>query len=344
MNTRHTTKSGLVIALLALLTMLVVGSATAASTTPITFRLNWVPTAEGDHAFYYMAKDLGYYKNAGLDVTIQPGSGSGDTVSRVGAGKVPMGYADTSTSLVGMSKGANIIIVAVLQQNSMNAFWAKKSSGIRTPKDLVGKTIGAPAGDLHRVMWPAFAEANGIDPSSVNWVNVAPQAKVQTLAAGRIDATVNFIDQKPVYEKALGKGNVVEMKWSDYGVNPYGNAIIANRDWAKQHPEAVRAFLDATLKGARWVAQHPKEAIQRETKNVSGLNTDLVTQMLDIGLTVIDSPAVDQHGMGWVDKQHMQSTIDIVNKSFKLDNPLKVDDVYTNKYLTQVDWPLASGN
>lgn len=344
MNTRHTKKSGLVLALLALLTMLAVGSATAASTTRITFRLNWVPTAEGDHAFYYMAKDLGYYKDAGLDVTIQPGSGSGDTVSRVGAGKVPLGYADTSTSLVGMSKGANIIIVAVLQQNSMNAFWAKKGSGIQSPKDLVGKTIGAPAGDLHRVMWPAFAEANGIDPNSVKWVNVAPQAKVQTLAAGRIDATVNFIDQKPVYEKALGKNNVVEMKWSDYGVNPYGNAIIANRDWAKQHPEALRAFLDATLKGAKWVAQHPKEAIQRETKYVSGLNTSLVTQMLDIGLTVIDSPAVNQHGMGWVDKQRMQSTIDIVNKSFKLDHPLKVDDVYTNKYLTRVDWPLSGNN
>src|SRR5205814_519184 len=145
-------------------------AAPAAAQQKIDFILNWVPG--GDHAPYYYAKKLGWYQKEGIDLNLEPGKGSALATQKVGAGANPVGLADMGGVLVAKGKGVDAVAVFNVYANSPQGMYWLKSSGIKGVKDFPGKKIGNPAADGARVMWPALAKANGIDPKSVTWVNI----------------------------------------------------------------------------------------------------------------------------------------------------------------------------
>ena len=153
----------------------------------VDFILNWVPG--GDHVPYYYAQKMGWYKKEGIDLSIEPGKGSALATQKVGAGANQIGLADMAGVLVAKGKGADTVAVYNVYANSPQGMYWLKSSGITGIKDLVGKKIGNPAADGARVMWPALAKANGIDPKSVTWVNIDANAKLAALKSKEIDAT-----------------------------------------------------------------------------------------------------------------------------------------------------------
>ncbi len=156
----------------------------------INFVLNWVPG--GDHSPVYWAKAQGHYEKAGIDLTIENGTGSGASAKKVGIGRNQVGIADLPTALRAIGKGADIVAVMNIYANSPYGIYWKKSSGIKSFEDLKGRTIGNPPFDAARQMWPAIAKVLKIDPASVKFVNVKPNAKVASMQSGAIDATTNF--------------------------------------------------------------------------------------------------------------------------------------------------------
>ena len=162
------------------------------------FILNWVPG--GDHVPYYYAKKMGWYRDAGIDLTIEPGKGSALAVQKVGAGANQIGLADMANALVGRSKGADVVGVFNVYANSPQGLYWLKSSGIKSIKDLAGKKIGNPAGDGARAIWPALAKANGIDPASVTWVNIDANSKLAALKSKSIDATTSFYNIHHIFQ------------------------------------------------------------------------------------------------------------------------------------------------
>src|SRR5918993_1519469 len=145
-----------------------------------TLQLNWFPS--GDHLALHLAKKRGYYKDEGIELKIVRGFGSADTAQKIELKQAEFGISDTPTVLIARSKGADIKVIGmVFDKGPSNVFvWA--DSGLKTPKDLVGKSIAAPPGDSHRLLWPSFAKINGIDPDSVTLVNVKPEGKQAILA------------------------------------------------------------------------------------------------------------------------------------------------------------------
>src|SRR5690606_19635019 len=115
-----------------------------------------------------------------------------------------------------------------------------KKNGITKPKDLEGKTIGAPANDAAYSHWPIFAKINDIDSSTIKFENVGFPVRETLLAQGQVDAVTAFISNKLAL-KAIGvpDDEVVGMMMSDYGVNLYGSGVIVNPDFMKAHPDAV---------------------------------------------------------------------------------------------------------
>ncbi len=128
----------------------------------ITFTLNWV--AGGDHAPYFYAQKMGWYKQAGLDVDFETGRGSAASAQKVGAGQSQLGLSDMAGVLLFRGKGADHVGLMNVYANSPQGMYWLKSSGINSVKDLAGKKIGNPAGDGARTMWPALAKKVGIDP------------------------------------------------------------------------------------------------------------------------------------------------------------------------------------
>lgn len=305
----------------------------AAAAENVKFVLNWFPTA--DHSPYYYARDMGWYKDAGINLEIETAKGSGASSQRIGAGQVPMGVADLPTAFIARGKGADIVAVMAVYANSPQGFyWRKSVSGIKGPKDFPGHTIGNPPGDAARVMWPAFAKAVGIPVDSVKFINIAPQAKMPSLMSGRIDIMSDFYNGHDLKIKEIGK-DMGFIAWRDIGVNPYGNSIFVNAAYLKAHRDIVAKFVGITQKAFYTCAVEHKRCIDSLLKNVSGLDRQAqMDQWLRVE-ELMTTKATQTVALGYLEPKRLQESYDLVEKYFKLEKPFDVKDAYTNEFLSK---------
>ena len=127
---------------------------------PIAFQLNWV--AGGANAGFASALAEGYYKDAGLDVTIVQGNGSGNTAQLVASGRSQLAYADAVAISQLIAKGAPMKVVSTSTSRIRTQVMALKKTGIKSIKDLAGKKVGVPSGSSQTTMLPLFLKANNL--------------------------------------------------------------------------------------------------------------------------------------------------------------------------------------
>ncbi len=294
------------------------------------FILNWVPG--GDHVPYYYAKKMGWYRDAGIDLTIEPGKGSALAVQKVGAGANQIGLADMANALVGRSKGADVVGVFNVYANSPQGLYWLKSSGIKSIKDLAGKKIGNPAGDGARAIWPALAKANGIDAASVTWVNIDANSKLAALKSKSIDATTSFYNIHHIFQKQLGD-DMGFVAWKDVGLNTYGNTIIVNGDYLKKNKPVVASFVKVTQKAFAACVKEPKPCVQAMLDANGALQFD--NELTNWGLVeVLMSDKFSKSvALGVLDDARMAADYDIVKTYLGLEQPFDVKTAYTNEFL-----------
>jgi NitT/TauT family transport system substrate-binding protein len=296
----------------------------------VSFLLNWV--AGGDHAPYYYAQKMGWYKDAGIDLTLLQGKGSMVAAQAAGAGADTFGLADMTTVLVAIGKGANEVAVMNVYANYPGGFYWLKSSDIKSVKDLAGKKIGNPPGDAARSLWPALAKANGVDPNSVTWVNVGPGAKLAALKSGTVDAVTEFYNEHHTYKGQLGN-DMGYVAWKDAGVDPYGNSIVVNGDYLKAHRDTVAAFVKVTQKAFAACVTDPKPCVQALVDANSGLQTE--SQLInwhEVEQLMSDNTS-QSTGLGWFDPKRMNETYNLVKTYVGIEKPFDVNDAYTNAFL-----------
>ncbi|SEQ88138.1 NitT/TauT family transport system substrate-binding protein [Lentzea xinjiangensis] len=214
----------------------------------------------GRDAYAYVAQEKGFFEQAGLDVTITPGTGSVDVLKLVAGGRADFGVADfTATAITAAKEELPVTVVAAVQQRSLAAIVALEGGGIARPADLAGKRIGDQPGSTNQVMFPVYAKAAGIDPARVEFVPSAPPALPQLLAAGQVDGIGQFVVGKPLVEAAAKGRKAVVLPYGDLVPDLYGNALVTSKDIAANRSELARAFTGALLKGLEYSIQHPEE-------------------------------------------------------------------------------------
>lgn len=296
----------------------------------IDFVLNWI--AGGDHAPYYWAKKTGLYEKAGIDLNIQQGKGSSMSSRRTGAGKNQLGLADLGTALVTMGKGAKMVAVMNIYANSPYGMYWLKSSGMKGPKDFAGKKIGNPPWDAARQMWPALAKKVGMDPGSVRWVNIQPAAKLAALKGKSIDVTTQFYNTHHIFKKALGD-DMGFFAWKKYGINPYGNSIIANMEFLEKKPEVVAAFVKVTQQAFRDCVLKPDPCVQALVEANKGLKFDVEKENWGLVTELMSDKTSREVALGWFDPARMEADYKLISTYFKIDTPYDINKRYTNKYL-----------
>lgn len=306
----------------------------AAAQDKFTLQLNWFHLA--DHSPIYLALKKGYYQEESIDLTVVRGSGSADSAKKIDLKQGDLGISDAPTVITAISKGADLRIVAVVFDKAGNNIFFKKSANIRSPKDLMGRKIAAPPADSHRVLWPAFAAINKLDPSGITMVNVKPEGKQAIVAAGEVDGSFDLYTSYAIWEKVLGKGNVGHLLWADYGLPIYGHTYFVNTELEKRNPKLIERFLRATHKGWRDAQAAPREAIDAMAAAVPGLDAEALfnttPQIMDLCITERSR----QHGIGWIEKDLMQRTIDITFAQNRPERPVKAEEVFTNAYSSKI--------
>ena len=296
----------------------------------IDFILNWVPG--GDHAPYYHAKKMGWYKDAGIDLNLEPGKGSAVAVQKVAAGANQIGLADMPNALTLRGKGADTVGVFNVYANSPQGLYWLKSSGIKTVKDLAGKKIGNPAGDGARTIWPALAKANGMDANSVTWVNIDANSKLAALKAKSIDATTSFYNIHHIFQKELGD-DMGFVAWKDVGLNTYGNTIIVNGDYLKKNKPVVAAFVKVTQKAFAACVANPNPCVQALVDANGALKFDNEMTNWELVQELMSDKYSKGVALGILDDARMAADYDLVKTYIGMDQPFDVKTAYTNEFL-----------
>jgi NitT/TauT family transport system substrate-binding protein len=321
------------IALAALLAM----AGTASAQEKFTFSLNWF--AVGDHAAYWVALEKGYYKAKGLDVTLENGKGSGDSIAKVDTGRADAGLADAAVVIASRARGTTVQVVGMVFDKTPLNIFSLASKPMKTPKDLLGATLGAPPGDSQRQMFPAFAKVNGIDASKVTWANIEPAAKIAALAEKRMDGVGDYNTGLPFYEKASGKGNVVMMNWVDFGFDMYSMSIMASAKTMKERPAVLKAFLEASYMGWRDVIADPKAAMEILKKRVPEVDAEVIAPNMLLGIALMKTERYAKGGIGWIDEKKMCDSVELVNTYMGLPKKVECKDVFNAAFFTKVEMP-----
>lgn len=225
----------------------------------VTVTLNWVPY--GEHAPLYYGVEQGFFEEEGIDLTIQPGNGSGNTVQQVAQNNTDFGWADTPPLANAISSGMPVRSVGVFLQTGPSSVEFFEDQGFTEPADLVGKTVGGTPGDAMYGTFPAWLELNGVDPGDVTVVNVDAAGKVAALIEGKVDAIQGFHhDQAPTIENQTGEA-VDALPFADFGMNLLGTGLVANESMIQEDPELVAAMVRATSRSFLEAAENQDAAV-----------------------------------------------------------------------------------
>ncbi|MEH3085919.1 MAG: ABC transporter substrate-binding protein [Xylophilus ampelinus] len=312
------------------------GLAAAQSATPIKFQLDW--RFEGPSALFLAPAGKGYFKEAGLDVSIDAGNGSGGTVTRIASGSYDIGFADLASLMEFHANNPDApnkpVAVMMVYSNTPASVMALKKAGIRAPADLAGKKLGAPVFDAGRRAFPIFAKANKI--GAVQWVTMDAPLRETMLVRGDVDAITGFTFTSLLNLEARGvkASEVIVLPYPDYGVKLYGNVVIASPKLMKENPAAVKAFLLAFTKGMKDVLAHPEEAIQYVKARDGIIDTKLETRRLRLAIdTVINSPDARAEGFGQVDAGRLALMASQVSDAFSTKTRIDPTTVWNGSFL-----------
>ncbi|MDM8551375.1 ABC transporter substrate-binding protein [Desulfobacterales bacterium HSG2] len=297
---------------------------------PVTIQLNWVTNAE--FAGILLAKDRGWYEEAGIDLTVKGWEAGIDPIDEVVTGKALIGVTEGSDIIKARVNEKKIRATAVQFQKSPFCLVSKKSLGIETPEQLTQKKIGTntAAGILMTkiVLANAGLKYNDITPVRIGW-------DIQVLFDDKIDVYPGYMNNEPLTMKEKGyETNVIPA--FKYGYDFYSEVYFVTDTMIQKRPDLIRKFLDATLRGwkeafndlagtAKLVVEkyYPEGSVRQQTES---LKVFKFLARLGEG----------RKYLGWMEEEYWAKGIDILHKFRQTDRKIPAADVFTLKFLESV--------
>jgi NitT/TauT family transport system substrate-binding protein len=312
----------------------VVIAAEKARETPVVIRLDFI--IGGNHAPWFVAWEKGFYAKRGLNVTIQPGTGSADTIRAIAAGAADVGFANVSTAIVGRSRGAPIVSAAQLGFIAVTVLW-REEADIKGLKDLEGKSWAISPGQAQWFLMPALARINSLDFASIKIQETAPPLQPAALLAKKADFITMFrASNDEVAEMAATKQGIrlKRIHMREAGLDIYGSALIVKEEDIKRRPEMIRAYVEGTMEGLRYSRDHQEEALGVLLKHKPELDRELTRIQIKNGVEEVFIPPESlASGYGYMKPDVMEKTVKITNEFFDVAGKVAAAGVYTNQFI-----------
>ncbi len=306
-------------------------SSTAFAADAVSFRLNWY--LGGLHVPFYYGKERGIYAAEGIDLTINEGRGSANTVQVVAAGSDTFGLADSSSVILTAAKGADIRSVMSLLNSTGFSVVSLAEAGIKTPKDLEGKSMAVTAGDPLGQLFQALAAVNKVDTSKITLIQVDPAAKVVTVLEKRADALLGGADDQYFLIKAKGM-QPAALRFSEWGANIVGMTIMTRTELVKSNPDLVRRFVRATAKSWEEAKKNPGAAVDAAMKAKPDLNRQSTLEQLMVDIELLDSKN-SKGRIGWGAQADWDQTLMLLKQYRELKTDLTWTSFHTNEFVPQ---------
>jgi NitT/TauT family transport system substrate-binding protein len=293
---------------------------------------------EAPAAPFLFALERGHYRSEGLDVRFEPAPDFLTPINRVAAGTYEIGFADINAliRLHGHNPAPPVKAVFMVYNKAPYAVTARKSRGVAKPQDLEGKKLAMPEADPSFPQWPLFAKLSGIDASKVAVEKVGIPVREPMLAAGQVDAVLgsSFASYVDLKARGVPVDDVIMLPMADYGLVLYGNAILVNTRFAAEHPEVVRGFLRAFVKGLKETIRDPTHAIEPVLERNEGADREVELERLRMVVRDnIVTPEAKADGFGTVDTARFEAGIDQIGLTFKFKSRPALADVFDLSFL-----------
>ncbi len=237
----------------------------------VRMRLQWFP--QWQFAGYLVAQQRGYYTQAGLDVTINPGSPDLVSLPLVASGADTFGSTGADTVLIARDQGIAVQALATWFQASPVAFMVHGDAGINGPQDFVDRRVGMFYGDNVETEYRALLAATGVDRTRIR--EVPGDFSLAPFLERRVDVwPVYATDQPNIARRAGAEVKLIVAR--DYGVQLMGDTLFTTAAFAQANPRTVAAFVTATLHGWQDALADPEAAIEL----VLGFNPELDREQL----------------------------------------------------------------
>ncbi len=293
-------------------------------------------TIQGQQSPFVLASEAGYFERAGVNVQVDRGYGSADAITKVASGAYDMAFADIGALIQfdGRQDKAKVFSVLQIYDVAPMVVLSLKKTSISKPRDLAGKRVASPPASSARVMFPLLAVANGLDPGTVNWIDVTPQLREMLLVQGQADATTALITDVPGIEHlGVADSDLNIMRYSDFGVALYGHCLLTTPEFAEKNPDTIKKVIRAVAEGWKAAIADPDRAIAAIKKRDPLIDVKVERARFDLVVkNAILTDRVRRMGLGDVEPARMHATIDMVAKTFGLP-VLDAGSVYRPDYL-----------
>jgi putative hydroxymethylpyrimidine transport system substrate-binding protein len=247
--------------LIGICVLLVSHSVVAQDTKPtkVTLMLDWFPNA--DHVPLYAAQQKGIFKQHGLDVELLAPADPNDPLKLVAAGKYPFAVNYQPSVTIARSQGLPVKAIGVLVEHPLNTISFLKESGIKTPRDLKGKTIGYAVGPLDVVLFETIARNAGLQKEDYELINIGFNI-TPSLLSGKIDAVIGAYWNYEINELALEGKDAGYFPLEQHGVPDFYELVFISNDmFLKQHPETAKRLMVAMRQAIQFTKDHPDDAL-----------------------------------------------------------------------------------
>ena len=295
----------------------------------VSLRLNWY--LGGLHVPFYYGKDRGFFKAEGIDLTINEGRGSANTVQVVAAGSDTFGMADSSSVVSTAARGAEVKSVMSLLNSTGYSVVSLAEYKIKTPKDLEGKRVAVSPGDPLGALLQAVCKANNVDCNKITMVQVDPAAKVVAVLEKKVEALLGGADDQYFLIKQRGI-EPAAMRYADWGANIVGMTIVARNETLQKNPDLVRRFVRASIKSWEEAKKNPGAAVDAALKVKPDLNRQSTLDQLMVDIDLLDSKN-SKGRIGWGAQADWDQTLAILKqyRDLKTDQPWTA--FHTNEFL-----------
>ncbi len=284
----------------------------------VNIRLSWVHQAE--FAGVYVADQKGFFKDAGLDVSINPGGLDFPAIQMVAGGKEEFGIAEADQILLAREQGVPIIPLAIDYRKNPNIFFSLKKSGITNVKDFIGKRIGTKNENMP--LFEAMLKSQGIKDSQMTLIPV--EYDITPLLTGKVDVFPGISINEPIVAEENGAS--VNIIWpSDYGIKAYSEGLFTTEKMIEEKPDLVKRFTEAYLKGWNYAYDHVDEAVADTLLYDKNLLPDHETRMMKASLELLKP---DDKPIGYMDEAGWQETEDTLVKNGIITNPPDISKIF----------------
>jgi len=308
--------------------------------TDVKFSLDWAWQAM--HGPFLIALEKGYYADEGLNVTMDRGFGSGDTISKIAAGAYDIGFAEGTGLFKFNSENPEDAVktILVINDESPTGVISLKENGVAKPADLPGKKISATQNAATVLAWPVFAELNGLDPDSIEYVFVEPNLRDAMVIQGRADATFGFSTTTVLNMVLAGVDpeDITYFTLAQHGLKPYSSGLIVKESFAEENPEVLKGFVKATVKGLQDMLENPQEglALLKEREPLVDLDVEAERWELAKELSIL-TPGVVERGISNIDPERFETAAQQITKAFGIDVDTSVEKYYDDSFLPPLE-------